>query len=80
MFYDGFSSAMGTLLLSKFVAQTVYDEHIIKSHGDAVDEENFQCYGKGCFQMSHAIVSLLSLTCVVSSFCVLRATKEVYRR
>jgi hypothetical protein len=80
MFFDGFSSAMGTLLLSKFVAQTVYDEHMIKSHGDDIDAENFQCYGKGCFQMSHVIVCLLSLTCVGSSFCLLRATKHVYRR
>ncbi|KAL3789372.1 hypothetical protein ACHAWO_011536 [Cyclotella atomus] len=79
MFFDGFSSAVGTLLLSKFVAQTVYDEHI-KTHGDAMDAENFQCDGKGCFQMSHVIVCLLSLTCVASSFCLLRATKHVYSR
>ncbi|KAL3805369.1 hypothetical protein HJC23_009076 [Cyclotella cryptica] len=80
MFFDGFSSAMGTLLLSKFVAQSFYDEHIMKSHGDSIDGENYQCYGKECFQMSHVVVCLLSFTCVVSSFGVMRATKDVYRR
>lgn len=81
MFFDGFSSAMGTLLLSKFVAQTFYDEHIVKSHGDSLDGGiNFQCFGKECFQMSHVVVCLLSFTCVISSFGVLHATKDVYRR
>ena len=80
MFFDGFSSAMGTLLLSKFVAQSFYDEHIIKSHGDSVDEQNYQCYGKECFRMSHVVVCLLSFTCVVTSFGVMRATKDVYRQ
>lgn len=79
MFFDGGSSAMGTLLLSKFVAQTVYDQHIMNGHGDSIEEENFQCYGKGCFQMSHVIVCFLSLTCVISSMCLLRATRDVIR-
>ena len=80
MFFDGGSSAMGTLLLSKFVAQTVYDQHImVNGKGDSIEEENFQCYGKGCFQMSHVIVFLLSITCVISSMCLLRATRDVIR-
>jgi hypothetical protein len=81
MFFDGFSSAVGTILLSKVVASYVYDEHIIQSHGDSVDDgEIIQCYGKGCFQMSHVIVCLLSLTCVVSSFALMRATRDIYQR
>ena len=81
MFFDGFSSAAGTLLLSKFVAQEVYDEHITENHGDegaADGEENFQCIGRGCFAMSHMIVSVLSLTCIVSSYFLIRATRNVY--
>lgn len=52
MFFDGFSSAAGTLLLSKFVAQEVYDDHINESHGDpgaaSTGEENFKCFGTEC--------------------------------
>ena len=80
MFFDGASSALGTLLLSKFVAQAVYDKHVIKNHDESNAEQNFQCIGQGCFQMSHAIVCFLSLTCIMSSFILLRATKDVYRR
>ena len=88
MFFDGFSSAAGTLLLSKFVAQEVYDKHIIAGHGDpeaaastiAADEGNFKCFGAGCFRMSHLITSLLSLTCVVSSVGLILSTRDVYQR
>lgn len=88
MWYDGMSSAVGTLLFSKFVAQEVYDEHIAKSDvGDsdgatasaASDEDNFKCIGLDCFAMTHAIVSLLSLTCVLSSFALIRSTRDVHR-
>jgi MFS family permease len=80
MFFDGFSSAAGTLLLSKFVAQTVYDEHINENHGDPVNEGNYKCFGTGCFQLSHLIVSVLSLTCILSSAGLIWTTKDVYRR
>jgi MFS family permease len=33
MFYDGATSALGTLLLSKFVTQTVYERHIHDANG-----------------------------------------------
>jgi len=87
MFFDGFSSAAGTLLLSKFVAQEVYDEHIVESHSDpgatsspSTEEGNFKCLGPGCFRMSHLIISLLSLTCIVSSVGLIRTTRHVYQR
>ena len=84
MFYDGFSSAVGTLLLSKFIVQTVYNQHIAESHGDPVgvsaNEGNFKCYGTECFRTSHIIVSLLSLTCVASSIGLIWLTRDVYRR
>jgi hypothetical protein len=75
MFYDGFSSAMGTLLLSKFVAQTVYESHI--DHSDE-HSDGLTCYGQDCFQVSHMIVAGLSLSCVLSSVGVLHATKQTY--
>jgi hypothetical protein len=75
LFYDGFSSAMGTLLLSKFVAQTVYEAHI--DHNDE-HSDGFTCYGQDCFRGSHMIVAGLSLSCVLSSVGVLHATRKSY--
>jgi hypothetical protein len=77
LFYDGFSSAMGTLLLSKFVAQTVYENHI--DHEDE-NSDGVTCYGQDCFRMSHLIVAGLSLSCVLSSVGMLRTrtTRQTY--
>jgi MFS family permease len=63
MFFDGFTSAIGTVLISKFITQTVYENHI-----DPDDQEmgNFACYGSGCFQASHIITVCLCLTCLVT--------------
>lgn len=62
MFFDGFSSAVGTLLLSKFVAQEVYDEHLAESHGDPGaspgDEGNFKCFGTECVSILLCFFSL----------------------
>lgn len=84
MFFDGFSSAFGTLLLSKFVAQTVYDDHINEDHvgpgGSPDGQGNFKCFGADCFRLSHLIVSVLSLTCILSSVGLIWTTKDTYRR
>ena len=84
MFYDGFSSAVGTLILSKFLAQTVYDENIAESHGDPggapTDAVNFKCYGTECFRITHVIVSFLSLTCIALSAGLVWSTRDVYQR
>jgi len=90
MFYDGVTSAAGTLLMSKFVAQEVYESHIHRDHSipgeDAGEEwgvgedDGLTCYGMGCFQMSHAVVSGLSLTCICSSAALMYKTREVYDR
>ena len=50
MFFDGFSLAVGTPLLSKFLVQEVYDEHIDEGHyGDAAtadeDDSSVSAYG-----------------------------------
>jgi hypothetical protein len=71
--YDGCTSAAGTLLLSKFVAQDVYESHI-KPGGDGVT-----CYGVGCFSMSHFIVAGLALSSIITSVGVLLTTRDVYR-
>lgn len=75
MFFDGLSSAVGTLLITKFIAQKVYDGHIANS--DPVAEPNSTCIGSACFALTHSIVTVLLLTCVVSSSALVRSTRLV---
>ncbi|CAB9515816.1 Nodulin-like [Seminavis robusta] len=71
LFYDGGSSAFGTLLLSKFVTQEVYEDHIDSS-------AETTCYGAECFQLSHWVVVALAMSCVVAALHLLQQTREVY--
>ena len=75
MFYDGGASAIGTLLLSKFLAQSVYESHIDENDENS---DGVTCYGEGCFRASHIVVALLSLTCIVASLGMLRTTRNAY--
>jgi len=78
MFYDGFTSAAGTFLLSKVVAQQVYEEHIdphSSENGDGVT-----CYGKECFQQTHIVIVLLSMTCVAVSILMQYKTRKFYSK
>ena len=129
MFYDGGTSAVGTLVLSKFVAQWVYERHVVEEDGDGIDisvdvqvdesdsesmgyysfvtDDNFEsqdafaggggivaggegggavggdglnCFGPECFELTHQIVAILSVTCVVSSVALMYITKDNYAR
>lgn len=73
-FYDGVTSAIGTLLLSKFVAQEVYESHIVKHN----DDDGLTCYGDACFELSHYIIAGLSMTCVISSVLLMYKTNHIY--
>jgi len=75
MFYDGFTSAAGTLLLTKVVAQDVYERHIGPNSPD-----EYTCVGTGCFRNTHMAVAALSLTCVVTSFGMLYSTRHIYNK
>ena len=75
MFYDGLASALGTLFLSKFVAQEVYESHI--DHEDE-NSDGLTCYGEDCFRASHLIIAVLSLSCVLASVGMLRTTRHAY--
>lgn len=75
MFYDGVSSAAGTLLLTKVVAQQVYEDN---TSPDGSDSKT--CLGMGCFQATHLIVAALSLSCVVSSVAMMYTSRQVYNR
>lgn len=73
MFFDGLSSALGTLLLSKFVTQEVYERHL-------PDEQQRTCYGQDCFFGAHIIVAVLSFTAVAASYWFYHTTRHVYAK
>jgi hypothetical protein len=77
MFFDGASSAIGTLLLSKYLAQTVYANHV----DSAVGQEDKACSGDECFRLSHLVVAILASTCVVASILLSRTklTRSAYQ-
>ena len=71
MFFDGITSAVGTLLLSDFLSSFVYESHID-------NEKDFTCYGIGCFQMTHVVIAALCGSSLVTSLGVLIKTRNVY--
>ena len=72
MFYDGVTSAAGTFMLSKVVAQEVYEEHI--SGGGVI------CIGQGCFRQTHVAIVILSMTCIVTSAMMQYKTRLQYNK
>jgi hypothetical protein len=75
MFFDGFTSAIGTLLLSKIIAQDIYE-----SHTDPHADDPNACYGTACFRQTHMIVAGLSLSCVLTSVGLMYASRHAYNR
>jgi MFS family permease len=73
MFYDGYTKAIGTLLLSEYVAGTVYEAHVDKQEADGVT-----CLGPACFRQTHLTVAALSLTCIVTSLALQYTSRHVY--
>ena len=76
MFFDGFTSAAGSLLLSKFIAQEVYESHIDRHD----DPDNVTCLGSGCFSMTHAVCAALSAVCIFTSLCTMATTRKIYNQ
>ncbi|KAL7540644.1 hypothetical protein ACHAWF_006746 [Thalassiosira exigua] len=89
MFFDGFSSAAGTLLLSKFVAQEVYDEHIAESHGDPGIEPNgsteeFKCFGAQCIDDADKVIAIflflvVPFPCAADDFVLLAVVADEHK-
>jgi Nodulin-like/Major Facilitator Superfamily len=79
MFFDGFTSATGTLLLSKCIAQYVYESHIIiDKHSSNTDSHT--CIGTDCFHLTHVIISTLSLCCIVTGTLLVYTSRSVYSK
>jgi MFS family permease len=77
LIFDGLSSAFGTLLVSKYLVQRVYESHIDLSDPEA---DGITCYGSACFRLSHLATSLLCLSGVGTSLGFLHTTREAYQR
>jgi hypothetical protein len=75
MFYDGVSSAGGTLIITKFIAQAVYD-----SHTDPNGADSKTCIGMDCFQTTHMIVAGLCLSSVISSIIMMYTSRHTYNK
>jgi hypothetical protein len=83
MMYDGLCAAVGTLVLSKFVAESFYEHNTTGPNGPiysvCVPDDN-TCCGPSCFKDAHFIIAAVSGTCVLSSLAVLIQTRPLYRQ
>ena len=70
LFYDGFTSAAGTLSIAKFLTQFVYEQH--------VEGDERACLGEACFRGSHIIVSGLCFLSLIVSVALLYKTCGSY--
>ena len=62
-FFDGWGSAVSSLLLGQVLVQYYYESHTVNGDND--------CYGTGCFQMPHIVASL---TCLASACAAIYVT------
>ena len=61
-FFDGWGSAVSSLLLGQVLVQYYYESHTVNGDND--------CYGTGCFQMPHVVASLTCLASACAAFYV----------
>ena len=80
MFYDGFTKAVGTLVLSTLVAGTVYDDHVIVNDDDIMNSDGASlCLGPECFRDTHLSIAGMALTGLVASVVLQMKTRTVYQ-
>lgn len=68
--YDGCSTALGTFLFGKLLAQSVYEAH--------VGPDGRTCIGSSCFASAHAVSAALSVSAVLGSVMLARRSRAVY--
>mmetsp|Transcript_20653 Transcript_20653/g.57402 ORF Transcript_20653/g.57402 Transcript_20653/m.57402 type:complete len:195 (-) Transcript_20653:169-753(-) len=75
LWFDGSTLAFGSLFLSKLLSQYVYEQHRLYPNLDAMgDADTSSCFGDGCFQLTHIIITLLCLAATVSPIELSRRT------
>ena len=73
MFADGFTCAVGTLAIAKFLAQSVYEAHTLES-----DDVSSSCFGQECFHVTHITIALLCCASLFASVALLYLTRSSY--
>lgn len=81
MFYDGFTSAIGTVLLSKVLTQAVYEAHSVPIAPMHHARDHVRaCVGSACFRTTFIVIAVMAVTCVGASMGVVALTLHRYRR
>lgn len=78
MFADGFTCAVGTLSMAKYLTQTIYQAHVAASVDFATATRTNACYGEACFQQTHQIIAVLCLASLVACIVLLYTTRSSY--
>ena len=73
MFFDGATSALGTLSIAKFLTQSIYEKNI---NDDMANTET--CYGEECFRLTHIIIAALCLVSLIACTMLLYVTRSSY--
>ena len=78
MFADGFTCAVGTLSIAKFLTQAVYEQHVVSSPTTSEDGPETACYGEECFRLTHIIIAGLCSLSLVACIILLYMTRSSY--
>ena len=70
MFADGFTCAVGTLSIAKFLTQSVYEAHVA--------DDATECYGEQCFRQTHLTIAALCLVSLLACVVLLYKTRSSY--
>ena len=81
MFMDGFTCAVGTLSIAKYLTQYFYEKQIdneMMAAEENVDPNTTVCYGSGCFRTTHMIISGLCFVSLLACVVLLYMTRSSY--
>lgn len=71
MLYDGGSTFLGSIVLSRILAGSVQEAHTLPG--------SKTCLGAGCFQITHVVVLALNLLGIIAALVMVRKSAPVYR-
>lgn len=86
MVFDGFTGAIGSLALAKFLPQTIYNRHAdddapppADAGGSSSSGSGDDCDGRACFGASFAIIAALSCTAAAAAGILHCRNRRVYK-
>lgn len=89
MLYDGYTSAIGAVVLAKFIPEALYDRYADDSSSGSVDTRgdgssssgsSAECTGYDCFGWSFVIIAALSFAAVLSALLLHCRNRQLYSR